>query len=84
MISFPPGYVPENATLATLTILRRMTDAEKFAFFGSDDPVVVVFRGMFLAAGKIDPDDPDTVSALAYFESIGLIGEGRAQELLAP
>lgn len=73
----------KNATVTKLAYLRRFTQAERIAVNGSADPIVQDFMTMLNMAEEIVLIDPDTVAGTNYLEQLGLIGEGRAAEILA-
>ena len=70
-------------SLTQLAFLRRFTAEERIASRASVDPVVQDFLHLLGLAQEIRLDDADTVAGVNYLESLGLLAEGRAAEVLA-
>ncbi len=70
--------------LSPLTVISRLTDAEKLAILTSTDPQVIVWRYTAVAAREVHSDDPRTVQGMALLVSKGLLAPNRPAELLAP
>ncbi|PTD19890.1 hypothetical protein [Sphingomonas fennica] len=68
--------------LSPLAYQRRFTQAERIAIRGSADPAVIDWHALAMIATEIDLTDPDVVAGTNYLEAIGLIGAGRAAEIL--
>jgi hypothetical protein len=85
----PPAPTPTPAqpirTLTKLQYMGRFTDAELVGIYTAAKTVVQVeiWLEKFKLASEINLDDPATVSGLQAMESAGLIGVGRAAEILA-
>lgn len=77
----PP--LPVVSTQTRLTLLSRMTDAEKLAIMTSTDAGVVIFRTMFLAANEVRSDDERTLDGFGYLVALGLLDANRPAEILA-
>lgn len=81
------GFVDIAAASSTITKLqfqRRFTMQERIAIRASTDPIVVDYRELGTLAESIELTDADVVAGLGYLESEGLIGTGRAAEILTP
>jgi hypothetical protein len=76
--------VPSVVIHTPLTVISRLTDAERVAIFTSTVPAVCVWRAMAGAAQEIRSDDPRTAAGFALLESEGILAEGRAAVLMAP
>ncbi len=72
-------------TWTKLEYLRRFTQAERIAIRTAAKSVAQLedYLQLMELAGEVRSDDPDVVAALAMLEGAGLIGVGRAQEILA-
>lgn len=68
--------------LTRLQFRLRFTQAERLAIKASDDPVVADFMDMLGDAQEVVASDPATIAGLGYLEGQGLIGTGRAAEIL--
>ena len=81
------GFVDLVQTVGTrrtkLQFQRLFTLAERIAVRASGDPIVVDYRELGQLAEDIDLADADVVSGVNYLETIGLIGSGRAAQILA-
>ena len=68
-----------------LEYLRRFTQDERIAIRtgAATNPVLADYLAMLELAQDINLDDPDTVAAVQMLEAVGLIGTGRAAEILA-
>jgi hypothetical protein len=71
-------------TWTKLEYLRRFTQAERIAIRGAAKvvPELEDYLQLLELASEVRSDDPDIASALAMLEGAGLIGAGRAQEIL--
>jgi hypothetical protein len=76
---------PTIRTVTKLTYMNRFHDSELAAIYTSAKAVVQVevWLEKFKLATEISLDDPVTVSGLEVMESAGLIGPGRAAEILS-
>ena len=79
--------VPRMASdriLTKLEYLRRFTQAERIAIRAAAKAVAELddYLELLALAQDVRLDDPDIVAALNMLESGGLIGDGRAQEIL--
>lgn len=63
---------------------RRFTQEERLAIrqASESNARLADYMDLMNGAEEIANDDPDTVAALNLLEQVGLIGEGRAQEIL--
>lgn len=80
-----PTDVPVTAMVWTkLEYLRRFTQAERIAIRGAAKAVPELddYLQLLELADEVRSDDPDIVGALAMLEGAGLIGAGRAGEIL--
>jgi len=81
-------YNPETNSLerssvkSKLEFMQLFTSAERMKIDATDDPIVHDIMGLFNAAQVIDMNYPDTVQAIYYFASKGLIAETRIIEIL--
>lgn len=81
---FVDVVTPAPASLISrLQFQRRFTLAERIAIRSSNDPVVIDYRELGQLAEQIDLNDEDVIVGLGYLEQLGLIGQGRAAEILA-
>ena len=71
-------------TWTKLEYLRRFTQAERIAIRGAAKvvPELEDYLQLLELATEVRSDDPDIASALAMLEGAGLIGAGRAGEIL--
>lgn len=83
-LTHPPAPTPAPVVVSPLEMIQRLTDAEKVAIFTSEDPGVIVFRNMAIAAREIRSDDARTLDGLAYLVAIGILSASRPAQLLAP
>jgi len=79
------AYVPAPRLLTKLNYMNRFTDAELAGIYTAAKSViqVEVWLEKFKAATDVDLDDPRTQGGVHALEAAGLIGEGRANEILA-
>ena len=73
-------------TWTKLEYLRRFTQDERIAIrtAAKQVPALDDYLELLALATEVRSDDPDIVGALAMLEAGGLIGAGRAQEILQP
>lgn len=79
------GPVPVVAMIWTkLEYLRRFTQGERIAIRGAAkvSPELEDYMELLSEASEVRSDDPDIIGALTMLETVGLIGAGRAQEIL--
>lgn len=71
--------------LTKLEFLNRMTSAERIAIraAAAQSPAIHDYMAMLDAAQDVDLTDPRTIGGVQALEAAGLIGEGRAAEILA-
>ena len=71
-------------TWTKLEYLRRFTQEERIAIRGAAKVVSELedYLQLLELASEVRSDDPDIAAALAMLEGAGLIGAGRAQEIL--
>lgn len=76
---------PSKRTLTKLEYMNRFTDVELAAIYTAAKAVVQVeiWLEKFKLAQEISLDDVSTVGGLQAMEAAGLIGTGRAAEILA-
>lgn len=82
-VTMPPGW-REPGVMTRREFAGRITTEEWLAVHQSDDPAIRHWLYMLQIAEEVRLDDPDTIAAVEYAESIGLIAEGRAAEILEP
>lgn len=90
----PSGWVygyhavePDSSLKITkLSFKQRFTTDERIAIRTSaaTNPIVYDFQDLVDSATYIDLERDDTVAAVNSLEQLGLIGEGRAAEILSP
>lgn len=63
---------------------RRFTQAERLAIrdAATHSPELADYLDLMNGADEIANDDPDTINAVNLLEAVGLIGAGRANEVL--
>ncbi|MHB9879077.1 hypothetical protein ACSMXM_05385 [Pacificimonas sp. ICDLI1SI03] len=76
----PPPVLPVR--WSALQFRSRFTMPERALIRASEDDVVQDFYDALDQAEFISPSDPMTVAGVQYIESVGLIDEGRAAEVL--
>ena len=78
------AVIPASYTWTKLEYLRRFTQAERIAIRGAAKvvPELEDYLQLLELATEVRSDDPDIASALAMLEGAGLIGAGRAGEIL--
>ena len=71
-------------TWTKLEYLRRFTQGERIAIRGAAkaSPELEDYMELLSEATEVRSNDPDIISALTMLEAVGLIGSGRAQEIL--
>lgn len=71
-------------TLTRLEFLRRFTQAERIAIRAAavQSPALNDFLELLDMAEEVHTDHPDTVSAITMLTAAGLLGPGRAAEIL--
>lgn len=71
-------------TWTKLEYLRRFTQDERIAIrtAAKSVPQLEDYMALLELASEVRSDDPDIIAALNMLEGAGLIGEGRAQEIL--
>ena len=76
---------PVSRVLTKTQYMNRFTDAELGAIYSTAKVVVnvQVWLERFNAATEIDLDSPNVIGGLQAMEAAGLIGAGRANEILA-
>ena len=79
-----PVPVPTSRILTKLEYLRRFTTEERVAIreASKTNPVLEDYLAMMELAEEIDTGDADTIGAVNMLEQVGLIGAGRASEVL--
>ena len=85
MLIAPPVSEPEPVVqLTQLAYLRRFTAPERITITASADPLVQDFLTLLKMAQDVRLDDADAIMGTQYLEQSGLIGTGRAAEILTP
>lgn len=82
-LTMPPDW-REPGVLTRLEMVRRLTMEERIAARQSSDPIIADWMHLLDLAEDVRLDDPDTVAAVHYLESQGIIAPGRAEEILTP
>jgi hypothetical protein len=72
-------------TITKLAFLNRMTSSERIGIreAAKVSPAIHDYMAMLDAAQDVDLTDPRTIGGVQALEGAGLIGEGRAAEILA-
>jgi len=78
-----PEVTPARPALSKVDVMRRITPAEWHIFTTSPDPVAIYALAVFNATTEVHPLDPLTVSLFDSLEQIGILGAGRAAEILS-
>lgn len=81
----PPEPVPAPVILNKVDFLRLFTQTERINIRGaaSVNPVVADYQYMLDAAVTVNLSDPDILTGVPLLEQAGLIGSGRAAQILA-
>jgi hypothetical protein len=80
----PPPLAPESATQMTfMGFLSLFTQAEQAAIVSSDNVQIKLFCLMAAGANFVDLEDLRTIAGTKELETLGLIGKGRADQVLA-
>lgn len=92
LITYPSGavvrtiytenYETTTTVMSKLSFIQKFTQAERITIRASTDPVIIDFMELLSMAQEIDLEYPDTIAGLNYMETIGLLGAGRAAEIL--
>ncbi len=71
--------------MSVLAFRSRFTDAEKVVIYTAAKTVVEIqiWLDDLMAASDVKTDDPRTITGVQGLEAAGLIGAGRAAEILA-
>jgi hypothetical protein len=71
--------------ITKLEYLRRFTAQERVTIRAAakENPVLEDYLALMELAEEIETGDPDTIGAVNMLEQVGLIGAGRAAEILA-
>lgn len=79
-----PVDVPPTKVWTKIAYLRRFTQEERVAIRSAAKvvPELEDYLALLELADEVRSDDSDIASALAILEGAGLIGAGRAQEIL--
>ena len=64
------------------SFMRRFTQAERIAIRKSTDDIVIDIYEDLKATSNVDLDLQDTIDALAYLTSVGILASGRKDEIL--
>lgn len=81
----PPVPEPGAIILNKVDFLRLFTQAERINIRAAAavDPVVADYQSMLDAATTVNLSDPDILTGVPLLEQAGLIGPGRAAQILA-
>lgn len=79
-----PVPAPTSRILTKLEYLRRFTPEERVTIreAAKTNPVLADYLAMMELAEEINAGDADTIAAVNLLEAVGLIGAGRANEVL--
>lgn len=82
-VSEPVAPTP-GRVMTKLEFLRRFTGAERIALrtVAKENPVVEDYMALLDAAQEVNTADPDTSGGVMMLEAAGLLGAGRAMEIL--
>lgn len=87
LFELPPAALDTSVPrqISPLAYMQRFTDAELAAIYTAAKTVVAVevWLAKFNRAQYIDLDDAATIAGLGAMEAVGLLGAGRASEILA-
>ncbi len=87
LFELPPAPLDTSAPrqISPLAYMQRFTDAELAAIYTAAKSVVAVevWLAKFNRAQYIDLNDASTISGLTAMEAAGLIGAGRASQILS-
>ena len=82
-----PSDYPPNTVLTRLQFMRRFTDAERAAIRAARDSGesqdLLDFWELLQLASQINVNDVDIQTGVGMLEQAGLIGEGRASEIVS-
>lgn len=80
----PPAPVPSSTPLTKLQFLRRFTQNERIAMRAAASQSAAMYDYMALLelAEEVVLSDPDTMMGVQMMEMAGIIGAGRANEVL--
>lgn len=84
--TLPPYVEPAPSTISKLEYMGRFTDAELAGIYTAAKSVVQIeiWLEKFKLATDINLADPRTIDGVQSLEAAGLIGVGRAAEILTP
>lgn len=76
---------PTQRPITKIAFMERFTDEELAAIYAAAkaDVRVEVWMDKLRLASEVDLDDPRTIAGVQALETMGLIGEGRAAEVLS-
>lgn len=76
---------PTPRPISKLAFMERFTDEELAAIYAAakTDVRVEVWMDKLKLAGEVDLNDPRTKAGVRALEAFGLIGEGRAEQILS-
>lgn len=79
-----PAPTIQSRVLSKLEYLRRFTSEERVTIRAAakQSPMLEDYLAMMELAEEINTGDADTIAAVQMLEQAGLIGEGRANEVL--
>ena len=81
------AFVPKNMSriMTKLAFMRRFTSQELAAIYtlANTQILVQIWMEMFRLAEEVNLDDPQIVEGITTFETMGVLGAGRAAEILA-
>lgn len=81
----PPAPPQPKTPISVLAFRSRFSDQEKVAIYtaAKSSVEVQIWLDDLMAASDVRTDDPRTVAGVEALEAAGLIGAGRAAEILA-
>lgn len=81
----PAPVLQHKENLSVLAFRSRFTDAEKIAIYtaAKTNVQVQIWLDDLMAASDVNLDDSRTIAGVQALEAAGLIGAGRAAEILA-
>lgn len=80
--NYNPPKPPVIRVLGKRSFMQRFTQAERIAIRNSTDDIVIDIHEDLKMTSFVDLDHPDTEASLRYLTFIGLLAEGRKEEML--
>ena len=77
-------FRPKLSILSKVDFLKRFTMSERIITrtTAETDPIVVDIFHILNEADEVDLTDPETVAGIRYLQSIGVLSEARASQIL--